>query len=800
VILLIALLAAWAAAPAGASTAFRPRIGRAFGLMPPAGTPDIAVGQPYPEVYNGGPVMHNVTVHTVFWAPSGAPLDGSPGPGVLGYVPLIQQFFTDAAHDSGAKGNAFSVLNQYGDSHGPGSYNISYSASADSIIATDPYPPRSRQCASPSGLPTCLTDLEITTELDKVIQAHDPGARGLGDLWEVFLPPNVDECLTAGACGSNAFAGYHSVADAGHGPFIYAVMIDTLIEAPPTPGADPQGNPEAENAIDTAAHETVEAISDPEGIGWIDPNGNEVADKCENGLQQGTPLGYAPDGSPYDQLINGHEYDIQTMWSNAAGGCVQNSLSNGDNLPLPSVSLRQFSPVVSGSAGAPRGGLRVRIFLQRSFEIVAAATAVTRPDGSWGPVALRAPGRHGAAHAVGDDRDVVVVVYSRGGPPPEAIATGSGGDPFTEAGWTGWLDLDTGFDVESRSVTLGPCAQTGVLTLAVNGAPTGSPVTSCGTETSQTTVQTPPLSAASVLTLSSVENRAPTLLAPAGALVDLTVPLGEPRSLSPVGNPNVLFQPTGMPACTADLRLQKVGCDGLVPGARYTLTRARGHGRRHAIADAAGAITVASLPGRLPIARGDVLTLTNGAGRRLTVLHVAHLRVAIKGSETVLSGGSCQPGDYWGGPLTSLPASAAVGVGGAAGTGVVCPDGGRAVGLPDGTIAQTDDLSGGETVTSVPLLFGTAPSNDAIVRGAFTALAQPGVIGPNRQTFPTATRVALTIRRAGSHSVVFRAANAAGPRGVPVPAIPAGVYTARWVVTDRNGDTRTVLTTFVSQG
>ena len=207
------------------------------------------------------------------------------------------------------------------------------------------------QCVSPDGVATCVTDQELSDEVDSVISRVDPAGRDLHDLWEVFLPPNVDECITAGSCGTNSFAGYHSLADAGHGEFFYAVIIDTLIEVPPIAGADPEGNPQAESAIDTAAHETVEAITDPEGAGWMDSNGNEVADKCENGPQQGTPLGFAADGSPYDQLIDGHQYDIQEMWSNQASGCVQASTSTTDGLPLGIVSLRQFSSLVSGSAG-----------------------------------------------------------------------------------------------------------------------------------------------------------------------------------------------------------------------------------------------------------------------------------------------------------------------------------------------------------------------------------------------------------------------------------------------------------------
>ncbi len=792
------LLACAQVAPAIAAPTFRPRVGKAMGLVPVVGSQDVAVGTPFPEVYHGGSVMSDVTVHTIFWAPSGYSFGGSPSAGVLGYEPLIQQFFTDVAHDSGSTTNIFSMLNQYRDSAGQGGYDISYNAATDTVNDTDPYPSSSEQCASPSGVATCLTDLDVSREINKVIGQTDPSGRDLHNLWEVFLPVNVDECTGEDECGTNAFAGYHSLANQGNGQFIYAVIINTLIEEQPLAGADPEGNPIAEASIDTAGHETMEAITNPEGVGWMDPNGFEIADKCEDGPQTGTPLGYAPDGSPYDQLINGHEYDIQMIWSDAVEGCEQSSTVTTNGLPLPSVSLRQFSPNVSGSAGESVGGLQVGIVLVRGSDFVAAATATTRANGDWGPVTLRAGGRHSAVHALGDDRDVLLISYrGRRRPSPEVIETGSGGDPFTEAGWTGWLDLDSGFAVGGNSVTIGPCGQTGVLNVAVNGVPTGPPVAQCSTELDQSTVRTPHLSGASVVTMSSEDNRAVSILDPTGALVKLTVPLGEPDSVGVIPNNNVDFLSTGMPSCTANLRLQDVSCDGLVPGAHYTLTRTRGHAVRHARADINGTIEITDLPGRLPVAGGDVLTLRNGARRTLTVLHVAHLRVAIDGDQTVIASGSCQPGDYWGAPLTSLPSSSSVGVGGAAGTGTVCPTEGDAAGLPDNVIGQTDDLSGGQTVTSVPLLQGTAPSNDAIVSGPFTAIAQTGVTGANGAVFAASANVALTITSGTSHSRVFHAASVAG--GADVPSLSAGVYTAKWVLSDRNGDTRTVLTKFVEQ-
>jgi hypothetical protein len=254
-----------------------------------------------------------------------------------------------------------------------------------------------------------------------------------------------------------------------------------------------------------------------------------------------------------------------------------------------------------------------------------------------------------------------------------------------------------------------------------------------------------------------------------------------------------------VPACIADLRLAAVSCSGLVPLERYALTRRRGHAVRHAIADFAGSIRIASLPGSLPIARGDLLTLANPQHRTLTTLHVAHLRVDIKGTASQIASGSCEPGDYWGAPLTSEPTSPAVGIPGEAGLGDVCSDDGKAAGLPAATIEQVDDLSGGATKTSVPLLTGTAPLNDAIVYGPFTALAQTGLSTGAGVVSPTGAKVSLTLRHQGSKRIAFHAANVATPGGRAVRGLRPGVYLATWIVRDLNGDTRTMLTRFVEQ-
>lgn len=761
-----------------------------MGLIPVAGVSDPASGGPRELlVYHGGSVMHGVTVHTVFWAPAGYAFSGPPSSGAPGYEQLIERFLSDAAADSGSHGNDFSLLDQYGDGAGPGDYALRYAAAADTIADSDPYPPLSRQCQSPSGFVTCVTDLQIEHELDAVIARSDPGGRGLHDLWALFLPPDVDTCYQPNACGTNLFAGYHSLFDLGHGPTVYAVIVDPMSEGTAPQGADPEGNPDAEEASDVLGHETMEAATDPEGTGWMDPDGSEVGDKCESAY--GTPLGFAPDGSPYNQRLNGHPYLVQDMWSNLSSGCVQ----SGPAAPAPdlaTIGLRQFSATVDGWIGYARGGVTVAAALVRGGSPVAVGRAVTRADGSWRLVVRTIA--TGAPVPVGDDRDQLLVRYGHGGPAADLVSTDGGGNPFNQAGWTGWYDLDSGYAVHRRSVALAPCSQTGVLVLDVGGRPTQPPVEACQTETDEAVVSAGPIAPGAAISLASTDDRAVWPGNPAGALVTLTVSLGEPDSQAGNFNPFVPFQATGFPTCGADLQAEQVTCTGLVAGARYTLTRRRGHAAVRARADGGGTITIQSFPGPHGIAGGDLLTLRNSAHRVLTALHVAHLRVHVQGSGSVVASGTCQPDEYWGPPVSQPPIGPQVGLPTVAGTGTPCPPDGDAAGML-GPFVQTDSFSGGETQTEVPSLLSESPTRGETVYGSFIALAVPSLNGPRGAGF--GVHVTLAISRRGSAHVLLRLSGLGRPQGTLVSGLTPGVYAATWTLTDTNGDTRTVRTYFI---
>ena len=94
----------------------------------------------------------------------------------------------------------------------------------------------------------------------------------------------------------------------------------------------------------------------------------------------------------------------------------------------------------------------------------------------------------------------------------------------------------------------------------------------------------------------------------------------------------------------------------------------------------------------------------------------------------------------------------------------------------------------------MPLIIRTTPINGQAVGGTFIALARAGLSGPNNTTTHVQAPIALQIRHSGTP--VFTAKNVDTKNGVKVSGLKAGVYEARWTLTDANGDTRTVFTQF----
>jgi PKD repeat protein len=101
------------------------------------------------------------------------------------------------------------------------------------------------------------------------------------------------------------------------------------------PGCDDGNHPNgpSDGALEGGlSHEHNESITDPlPNDAWT--NGAGARQGLENGDQcdrvMGTPLGTAPNGAKYNQVINGHFYWYQEEWSNQGHTCMQRYTMSG---------------------------------------------------------------------------------------------------------------------------------------------------------------------------------------------------------------------------------------------------------------------------------------------------------------------------------------------------------------------------------------------------------------------------------------------------------------------------------------
>ncbi len=306
--------------------------------------------------YFGGPVMPSNTNYAVYWQPPGAPAYPSD------YETGLDQYFRDIAHDSGRATNVDSVSAQYGDSFG--NFANYTSAFGGALHDSNAYP--SDVCLS---APVCITDAQLTAELSSFIDAnHLP--RDLEHEYFLFTPPGVEVCQDdAGtSCSVNAFpnplfCAYHGYS-LSQPTFIYSVDpydVGTRCED----GNHPNGRSSDGELAGGVSHEHNESITDPTVSSWLDyvnglDTGYEVGDKCQWGPISGSPLGTAPNGSPYNQVINGHPYWYQEEWSNRDQQCMQRLSPRDGRNTAQFESQPQGGSAMTFDASqstAPRGGV-----------------------------------------------------------------------------------------------------------------------------------------------------------------------------------------------------------------------------------------------------------------------------------------------------------------------------------------------------------------------------------------------------------------------------------------------------------
>jgi hypothetical protein len=351
-VLAVALAALALAAAAGSASAVIVQLanGKTVSIQPPRGHLPSGLGATGLNstanlLYHGGPVMSSNTNYAFYWAPPASPAYPAE------YQSGVNGFFEDLAHDSGGEQNVDSVAIQYTDGGGKAANYDSHFGGA--ILDTSPYPANGCKKAA-----ICLTDAQIQTELSKYVVAHGL-PRDLAHEYFVLTPPSVEDCFEATGleCSAGTTAGtycaYHSSFASGTGVIVYANDPYVTGIAGCDSGEHPNNKPSDGAIMGGLSHEHNESTTDPELNAWYGSNGEENGDKCRTFVEAsefGTPLGTAPDGARYNQLINGHEYWYQQEWSNEGSTCKQ-------RLALSQPVVTKLGPT-KGPAG---GGTAVKI-------------------------------------------------------------------------------------------------------------------------------------------------------------------------------------------------------------------------------------------------------------------------------------------------------------------------------------------------------------------------------------------------------------------------------------------------------
>ena len=271
--------------------------------------------------YNGGPVMASNTNYAVYWRPSDAPAYPPE------YQSGVNQYLTDLAHDSGGHENTDSVSTQYNDAAGDfASYSSRFGGA---LIDTDPYPANGCRQAT-----ICLTDAQLRAELTKFTSENDLPT-DLAHEYFLLTPPGVEDCLEASGLECSAgsqepsYCAYHGNEPVAGGELIYSndPYVTGILGC--DDGNHPNGST-SDGVLGGLSHEHNESITDPEpDNAWSDFGGRvgEIGDKCRSFV--GTPLGQAPNGANYNQVINGHFYWYQGEWSNQGNQCLQRLTFSG---------------------------------------------------------------------------------------------------------------------------------------------------------------------------------------------------------------------------------------------------------------------------------------------------------------------------------------------------------------------------------------------------------------------------------------------------------------------------------------
>jgi Ricin-type beta-trefoil lectin domain/Putative Ig domain len=284
------------------------RLGRIAGIIPPLGkrvkARTLAAGCTEPNcplVYNGGSVQHTPHVYLLLWGPNWTSSD--PAYAVLYY---LYSGLGVTSHDAWS-----TITSQYGDGTGHPGFGSSVFAGAFQDTSSPPASVGQAGLAAEADGFASLEGITDLTDAQIVIASQSGTCFSDGFLGSCGTPnPNAQYCA------------WHSYSSEPYTNLPYQLDAGTLCGENFINGGS-AGTYDGTSIV--AGHEYAESITDPfPNTGWIDVpdtvSGGEVADKCAwagSGWGSNDPAG--------NVTLSTGTFAMQSLWSNAAGGCVMST-------------------------------------------------------------------------------------------------------------------------------------------------------------------------------------------------------------------------------------------------------------------------------------------------------------------------------------------------------------------------------------------------------------------------------------------------------------------------------------------
>jgi hypothetical protein len=268
-----------------------------------------------PLVYNGGPIMRRANLYAIFWIPAALQTGGATGMPVA-YQNLQTRLLTDYTSHGIDNNNT-----QYYEILGATTVYIQNAAGAivtsgfaGSFVDNAPYPVSG--CSDTATPGNCITDSQIQAEIQRVM-ALVGWTSGPNKMFLLYTSSGEGSCFDAGgtSCAYTQYCAYHSAI----GGIIYANMPFGNLSVCAAGQPSPNGDAVADSVTSSASHEVTEAITDPFLNAWFTAQGNEIGDLCAYNYGTNTW-----DAGAANEMWNGNFYELQQMFDNHAGGCVQN--------------------------------------------------------------------------------------------------------------------------------------------------------------------------------------------------------------------------------------------------------------------------------------------------------------------------------------------------------------------------------------------------------------------------------------------------------------------------------------------